>query len=73
VALLKAAVKMIEEGWKFVHTVADDNGVSAQTDRAEAGFQIALADFETAIEKKYRVSVETIKKRPPGGSGLLSM
>ena len=49
--MLKAAVKMIEEGWKFVHAVADDNGVSAETDRAGAGFRIALADFETALEK----------------------
>ncbi len=36
--MLKAAVKMIEEGWKFVHTVADDNGVSAETDRPGAVF-----------------------------------
>ncbi len=64
--MLKAAVKMIEEGWKFVHAVADDNGVSAETDRAGAGFRIALADFETAIEKKYRVSVETIKEEAAG-------
>lgn len=60
--MLKAATKMIEEGWKFVHAVDEDNGVSAETDRAGAGFRIALAEFETEIEKITGKSIESINQ-----------
>jgi len=60
--LKEKAIRMLEEGWKFVHAVDDDNGVSAETDRARAAFRIALAELETALEKITGKSIETIKQ-----------
>ena len=57
---------MNEEGWKFVHAVSGDNGVSTEKDWAGIGFQIALAGFVTVIEKKYRASIEAIKEEAAG-------